>query len=364
MASKKTKGKQKLEIKRIENHDDRLVTFSKRRSGIYKKASELITLTGAEIAFVVFSPTGKPFSFAHPSVESIANRFLGKDPPYDNIHPLVEAYRQTRIEELNKKNIEMADQLDIDKEKGQKLKNQLEENESESWWDAKVQELNLQGLIELEAKFKVLHMTLCNKIMGNNNGAPSSQHFPSNYPPKIGGFDKGEEIDGFGLLERECLLVGGLDWWRWLFLGSDEQRVVLRLSGAMILLRMVCGRNGDSGGLRGVRGTTIQKPSRVVRGGCGKMSLWLPRCYWSGLPPCSRSCNCRWLGAKMLVAKHKALYHIMAPSATLLMAIKVEPRRRVTTGLKNDGPKAGLGAPTSIFIIETWLNVVDGGGKE
>lgn len=41
MESKKSKGRQKIEMKRIEDLDDLLISFSKRRSGIYKKASEL-----------------------------------------------------------------------------------------------------------------------------------------------------------------------------------------------------------------------------------------------------------------------------------------------------------------------------------
>ena len=65
-------------MKKIDKEVDRLVTFSKRRSGINKKASELVTLCGAEVGVVVFSPAAKPFSFGHPSVESVANRFLNK----------------------------------------------------------------------------------------------------------------------------------------------------------------------------------------------------------------------------------------------------------------------------------------------
>ena len=53
MAAKKTKGRQK-----IENEDGRSITFSKRRSGIYKKASELMTLTGSKIAILLFSLLG------------------------------------------------------------------------------------------------------------------------------------------------------------------------------------------------------------------------------------------------------------------------------------------------------------------
>ncbi|ESR34586.1 hypothetical protein CICLE_v10006958mg [Citrus x clementina] len=82
----KTRGRQKIEIKKIENEDDRMITFSKRRSGIHKKASELVTLTGAEIGIVVFSPSGKPFSFGHPSLEAVANQ----EHPNDNTHLLVE----------------------------------------------------------------------------------------------------------------------------------------------------------------------------------------------------------------------------------------------------------------------------------
>ncbi|MFQ6665698.1 hypothetical protein Gotur_032331 [Gossypium turneri] len=74
-SDKKIKGKQKIEIKIIENVDDRLIVFCKRRTGIYKKISELSTLCGGEILFIIFSPTRKPYSFGHPSVESVAKRF-------------------------------------------------------------------------------------------------------------------------------------------------------------------------------------------------------------------------------------------------------------------------------------------------
>ena len=43
-------------MKKIENKDDRIITLSKRRSGIYKKANELVTLTNAEIGVVVPPP--------------------------------------------------------------------------------------------------------------------------------------------------------------------------------------------------------------------------------------------------------------------------------------------------------------------
>ncbi|KAI3852766.1 hypothetical protein MKW92_026380 [Papaver armeniacum] len=54
----------KTEMRRIENATSRQVTFSKRRSGLLKKAHELSVLCEAEVAVIVFSPTGKLFEFS------------------------------------------------------------------------------------------------------------------------------------------------------------------------------------------------------------------------------------------------------------------------------------------------------------
>lgn len=73
---KKTLGRRKIEIKRIECMEARHVCFSKRREGLYKKASELCALTGAKVAVIVFSPAKKPYSFGDPSVSAVVERFL------------------------------------------------------------------------------------------------------------------------------------------------------------------------------------------------------------------------------------------------------------------------------------------------
>ncbi|MBA0684195.1 hypothetical protein Goari_025790 [Gossypium aridum] len=95
-SSKKTRGKQKIEIKIIENEDDRLISFSKRHFGIYKKISELSTLCGYEILFIIFSPKAKHYSFAHPSIKSVTKRFLNPNQPlYETTDAPVEAYRKS-----------------------------------------------------------------------------------------------------------------------------------------------------------------------------------------------------------------------------------------------------------------------------
>ncbi|KAG8388098.1 hypothetical protein BUALT_Bualt02G0089900 [Buddleja alternifolia] len=57
-------GRGKVELKRIENPTNRQVTFSKRRNGLLKKAFELSVLCDAEVALLVFSPSGKAYQFS------------------------------------------------------------------------------------------------------------------------------------------------------------------------------------------------------------------------------------------------------------------------------------------------------------
>ncbi|CAA0807431.1 Agamous-like MADS-box protein AGL62 [Striga hermonthica] len=75
---RKGKGRQRIAIEKIANETNRQVTFSKRRAGLFKKASELGTLCGAESAIVVFSPSEKAHSFGNPSVDAITDRFLSQ----------------------------------------------------------------------------------------------------------------------------------------------------------------------------------------------------------------------------------------------------------------------------------------------
>ncbi|MFS8017098.1 putative transcription factor MADS-type1 family [Helianthus anomalus] len=57
-------GRGRVQLKRIENKISRQVTFSKRRSGLLKKAHEISVLCDADIALIVFSPRGKLFEFS------------------------------------------------------------------------------------------------------------------------------------------------------------------------------------------------------------------------------------------------------------------------------------------------------------
>ncbi|KAJ9672895.1 hypothetical protein PVL29_026234 [Vitis rotundifolia] len=157
MEKKQTKGRQKIEMQRIPNEEDRLITFSKRRSGIYKKASELSTLCGAEVGVLVFSQAGKAFSFGQPSIETITNKVLYENPPpNDNTLNLVEAHRRFRLNELHQKYSELLSKMEVAKEREKILRKKVS-NRSKGWWEEPIGELSMHELEQMATKIQMLH---------------------------------------------------------------------------------------------------------------------------------------------------------------------------------------------------------------
>ncbi|XP_052728083.1 MADS-box transcription factor ANR1 isoform X2 [Vigna angularis] len=68
-------GRGKIVIRRIDNSTSRQVTFSKRRSGLVKKARELSILCDAEVGLIVFSSTAKLYDYASSSLKSVIDRY-------------------------------------------------------------------------------------------------------------------------------------------------------------------------------------------------------------------------------------------------------------------------------------------------
>ncbi|XP_023750509.1 MADS-box transcription factor 23 isoform X6 [Lactuca sativa] len=68
-------GRGKIVIRRIDNSTSRQVTFSKRRSGLLKKAKELAILCDAEVGVMIFSSTGKLHEFSNTSMKSVIDRY-------------------------------------------------------------------------------------------------------------------------------------------------------------------------------------------------------------------------------------------------------------------------------------------------
>ncbi|KAF8053266.1 hypothetical protein N665_1437s0002 [Sinapis alba] len=151
---KHTKGKQKIEMKKVEGYKDRMIHFQ-------NKMNEIVTLCDVEASFLVFSQTGKPHTFAHPSMEDVVGRVnsslrhepSGKDD--SNTESIVEAYKRQNIEELMKKYDDLAEELEIDYEKEKMLK----ESKSE-WWNIPDEGLSVEELKRRHQMFIELHNIL------------------------------------------------------------------------------------------------------------------------------------------------------------------------------------------------------------
>ncbi|KAL8028010.1 hypothetical protein ABFX02_14G133600 [Erythranthe guttata] len=195
MAKKPSMGRQKIKIEKIEVKNHLQVTFSKRRSGLFKKASELCTLCGVEIAIIVFSPAGKVFSFGHPNVESIVDRFLARNSATNNNtninmnitnnnggpYHIIEAQRNASVRELNLQLGQVTYELDLERKRGENLDSMRKTNETHYWWEAPVEKLGLEELEQLKTAMEDLKENVSQQLtkmmnipsniyMSNNNG--------------------------------------------------------------------------------------------------------------------------------------------------------------------------------------------------
>ncbi|KAJ8467243.1 hypothetical protein OPV22_029795 [Ensete ventricosum] len=177
---KTSMGRQKIEIKRIESEEARQVCFSKRRAGLFKKANELSVLCGAELALIVFSPAGKPFSFGHPSVDSIVDRFLSRGPtPPPHPHPLAlhgaaaSADRRmlvpaptSAVHELDREYSELAERLEAERRRREALEAALrgQRGAAAHLLNANVEELGLAELERLQGALESLRWDAARRV--------------------------------------------------------------------------------------------------------------------------------------------------------------------------------------------------------
>ncbi|KAI9251575.1 hypothetical protein BY458DRAFT_16320 [Sporodiniella umbellata] len=72
-------GRRKIKIEYIEDKNRRHITFSKRKSGIMKKAYELSTLTGTQVLLLVVSETGLVYTFTTTKLQPMVTKPEGKN---------------------------------------------------------------------------------------------------------------------------------------------------------------------------------------------------------------------------------------------------------------------------------------------
>ncbi|XP_022986186.1 agamous-like MADS-box protein AGL62 [Cucurbita maxima] len=133
---KKSLGRRKIEIKKLEKKSS-------------QQAAELSVLCGAEIAILVASSSNKLYTFGHPNVESLLDRFLT-----GNSAPPKPAEAYLPLEELNRDFDDVAAEYDFEKRRtAERLSN------DRFWWDEPLESMKIDelkrfwsSLVELRGK--------------------------------------------------------------------------------------------------------------------------------------------------------------------------------------------------------------------
>ncbi|PNX78692.1 MADS-box transcription factor [Trifolium pratense] len=142
-SERKGKGRQRIQMKKMSNESHLQVTFSKRRSGLFKKASELCTLCGVDVALVVFSPSEKAFSFGHPNIDTVIDRYLSRVPlQTTTTMQFIEAHRNANLCELNAQLTEINNMLDNEKKRSDELSLLRKAAEAQFWWACPIDGMN------------------------------------------------------------------------------------------------------------------------------------------------------------------------------------------------------------------------------
>ncbi|KAG5568365.1 hypothetical protein H5410_064618 [Solanum commersonii] len=142
---------------KIENEDDLYSSFSKRQETLYKQASNMIGKYDIDVGIITFSPSDNPFSFFHPTIDVVVDRFfspyaLGSENSRLNI-------ANTRIR-IKEKQVEL-DNRKIIKET---LTNETtDETGMEEMWE-QIKEFNPKDLKKFECRLDEVDLMLKNDV--------------------------------------------------------------------------------------------------------------------------------------------------------------------------------------------------------
>ncbi|XP_071719135.1 agamous-like MADS-box protein AGL62 [Rutidosis leptorrhynchoides] len=164
---KQTQGRKKIEIKKIQETNSLLVTFSKRRTGLFKKIAELCVLTGVEVAILVHSPGGKVYTFGHSNTDVIIDRYLNNGDQNYVTPPLFPVDEFNRHYDLVSKELELEKQKMVLNSGGGRRR--WYEDDDIDGMDVMQLEEYLYSLIELKKKV----VTRAHEVMILNNTAPA-----------------------------------------------------------------------------------------------------------------------------------------------------------------------------------------------
>lgn len=113
------KGRRKIEIKRLEDKSKRLVTFVKRRDGLFSKMQALCSICGVQGAVLTFSEAQNAYVFGNPAVNTVVDRYLTETSVAETTAN--ERYNNEPVKEIKDKYAEALVRLEKERKCGQIL---------------------------------------------------------------------------------------------------------------------------------------------------------------------------------------------------------------------------------------------------
>ncbi|KAH0757917.1 hypothetical protein KY290_021410 [Solanum tuberosum] len=159
MTTRTSKGRQRVDMVKKKNARNLQITFSKRCAGV--------------------------FSFGHPSVDTLVERFLGRNlpPPNNDVHnQQIVARREAGIRELNTNIVNLEGVLQMEKNRGESLR-EIRKIANGLWWESPMEELNLLQLQHLKKALKILKQKVDKEAQMVNNSAFPYQTLRSAWTP-------------------------------------------------------------------------------------------------------------------------------------------------------------------------------------
>lgn len=192
---KKTRGQQKVKLEKMTNPKQLGVTYAKRRGGLCKKADAIAGLTGAEVGLVVFSPTGKPFTYGSPDADTIIDRYIaGSDYGSTSQNPVAR-----RVRKLEGELGRVMGEVETEKKRRLELRKQRKEMQMQSkmWWAAPYHRFHKNQQEWFKTSLERMHTELAsltlmpsqqsqnNQVLDNDASNITTDDNANNYAPQI-----------------------------------------------------------------------------------------------------------------------------------------------------------------------------------
>ncbi|XP_061350323.1 agamous-like MADS-box protein AGL61 [Gastrolobium bilobum] len=158
---KKSTGRKKIEIKKIEKDSNKNVTFSKRRGGLFKKASELCILCNIHAAIIVFSPANKCYCFGQPNAETILTSYLKGTKDFNPTEPIDKSVSYNDV--LDREYEEAIKRLELENKKLADTETIAKFWKKEDWWNESIDDMNNDQLEEFMMSMSELRWNLAER---------------------------------------------------------------------------------------------------------------------------------------------------------------------------------------------------------